>query len=77
MYPKIKSVHPFPARMAPSIVWDRLLAKNTPLKILDPMAGSGTTLVIARSRGHAAYGVDRDPLAILIAKLYGITLLVG
>ena len=66
----IKPVHPFPARMAPSIVWDRLPAKNTPLKILDPMAGSGTTLAIARSRGHAAYGIDRDPLAILIANAW-------
>jgi SAM-dependent methyltransferase len=66
----IKPVHPFPARMAPSIVWDKLPANSKPLKILDPMAGSGTTLAIARSRGHAAYGVDRDPLAILIANAW-------
>ncbi len=66
----IRPVHPFPARMAPSIVWDRLPANNKQLKILDPMAGSGTTLAIARSRGHIAYGVDRDPLAILIAKAW-------
>lgn len=67
---RLKAVHPFPARMAPSIVWDKLPDSNPSLKILDPMAGSGTTLAIARSRGHIAYGVDRDPLAILIAKAW-------
>jgi DNA modification methylase len=54
--------------MAPSIVWDRLPDNNPPLRILDPMAGSGTTLIVARSKGHMAYGVDRDPLAVMIAK---------
>jgi DNA modification methylase len=66
----IKTVHPFPARMAPSIVWDRLPEDKPPLRILDPMAGSGTTLAIARSKGHFAYGVDRDPLAVIIAKAW-------
>ena len=70
MYPKVKSVHPFPARMAPSIVWDKLPDSNPSLKILDPMAGSGTTLAIARSKGHMAYGVDRDPLAVNIAQTW-------
>jgi SAM-dependent methyltransferase len=32
------------------------------------MAGSGTTLVTARLRGHEAIGYDRDPLAVLIAR---------
>jgi DNA modification methylase len=54
--------------MAPSIVWSRLPDNDPPLRILDPMAGSGTTLVVARSKGHMAYGVDRDPLAVMIAK---------
>jgi hypothetical protein len=66
----MKSVHPFPARMAPSIVWGRLPDNNPPLRILDPMAGSGTTLVVARSKGHIAYGVDRDPLAVIIANAW-------
>ncbi len=70
MIPKIKTVHPFPARMAPSIVWGNLPDNNPPLKILDPMMGSGTTSTIARSKGHFAYGVDRDPLAIVIAKAW-------
>lgn len=36
--------------------------------MLDPMAGSGTTLVTAKLRGHEAIGYDRDPLAVLIAR---------
>jgi DNA modification methylase len=64
----IRPVHPFPARMAPSIVWDALSEEKKSLNILDPMAGSGTTLVCARSRGHRAIGCDTDPLALLIAR---------
>jgi DNA modification methylase len=64
-------VHPFPARMAPTIVWDSLRKYGRKqLTILDPMAGSGTTLVVARSKGHIAYGVDRDPLAVIIARTW-------
>jgi len=67
---RIRPVHPFPARMAPSIVWDALPKTRNPLSILDPMSGSGTTLVCARSRGHRAIGCDTDPLAILIARAW-------
>lgn len=66
----IRPVHPFPARMAPSIVWDALPKTGNPLSILDPMSGSGTTLVCARSRGHRAIGCDTDPLALLIARAW-------
>ena len=66
-----RPVHPFPARMAPAIVWDKLRKiKGECLRILDPMAGSGTTLVVGRAMGHIAYGVDRDPLAVMIAKAW-------
>jgi len=34
------------------------------------MAGSGTTLVAARLRGHHAIGFDTDPLALTIAKAW-------
>ncbi len=67
---QIRPVHPFPARMAPSIVWDALPKTGNPLSILDPMAGSGTTLVCAKSRGHRAIGCDTDPLALLIARAW-------
>jgi DNA modification methylase len=65
----LRSIHPFPARMAPELVWDELPRRSTKrLRILDPMAGSGTTLVTAKLRGHEAIGFDRDPLAVLIAR---------
>lgn len=36
--------------------------------VLDPMAGSGTTLVAAQKKGRHSVGVERDPLAFLIAR---------
>lgn len=66
----IKPIHPFPARMAPEIVWQELPNDGEQMRILDPMAGSGTTLVTARMCGHEAVGFDRDPLAVLIAATW-------
>jgi len=66
----IRSIHPFPARMAPELVWDELPDHSERLQVLDPMAGSGTTLVTARLRGHEVIGYDRDPLAVLIARCW-------
>jgi DNA modification methylase len=65
---KLRPIHPFPARMAPSIALRRLSGKRKALQVLDPMVGSGTTAVAARLRGHQAIGFDTDPLALLIAK---------
>jgi hypothetical protein len=57
--------------MAPSIALDELpVVDKTPLLVLDPMAGSGTTLLAARARGHEAHGFDTDPLALLIADVW-------
>src|SRR5882724_438348 len=63
----IRPIHPFPARMASEIVWDELAGRR-PSRVLDPMAGSGTTVMAAKLRGHEAIGYDRDPLAVLIAR---------
>jgi len=66
-----RPIHPFPARMAPSIVMNKLpSATRRSLTVLDPMVGSGTTLVTARSKGHKAVGCDTDPLAVLISKVW-------
>jgi SAM-dependent methyltransferase len=65
-----ESVHPFPARMAPGIALDVVADAPGQLRILDPMMGSGTVLALARSRGHRAYGVDIDPLAVLISRVW-------
>ncbi len=63
-------VHPFSARMAPDIALDVLSEAKKSLRVLDPMMGSGTVLAVARSRGHRAIGIDIDPLAVLIAKVW-------
>jgi len=68
LHRSLRPIHPFPARMAPELVWDELPDHSPRLRVLDPMAGSGTTLVTARLRGHEAIGFDRDPLAVLIAR---------
>ena len=65
----LRPIHPFPARMAPSIAQQRLRSRKK-LRVLDPMAGSGTTLVAARLYGHQAIGFDTDPLALVIAKAW-------
>lgn len=64
----LRPVHPFPARMASSIAWEELRKRKAPIRVLDPMSGSGTTLATARKLGHSAIGFDTDPLAITIAR---------
>ena len=63
-------VHPFPARMAPGIALELLSNTDKRLRVLDPMMGSGTVLAMARSKGHQAIGIDIDPLAVLISKVW-------
>lgn len=63
-------IHPFPARMAAGIALDALGDAKPPLRVLDPMVGSGTVLAVARVKGHRAYGVDLDPLAVLLAGVW-------
>src|SRR5438876_7714666 len=63
-------IHPFPARMAPGIALEALGESKTPLRVLDPMTGSGTVLAVARVKGHRAFGVDLDPLAVLLAGVW-------
>jgi tRNA G10 N-methylase Trm11 len=63
-------IHPFPARMAPNIALAILADIKKPIRVLDPMMGSGTVLAMARKCGHRAIGVDLDPLAVLLAKVW-------
>jgi SAM-dependent methyltransferase len=63
-------VHPFPARMAPGIALEVLAEAKRPLRVLDPMMGSGTVLAVARAKGHKAVGVDIDPLSVLISRVW-------
>src|SRR3989344_2361392 len=63
-------VHPFPARMAPGIALKVVGRKEKPLRILDPMMGSGTVLALAQANGHRTFGIDIDPLAVLISRVW-------
>jgi SAM-dependent methyltransferase len=56
--------------MAPSIAFDELPAARSPLRVLDPMVGSGTTAVVARAKGHSAIGYDTDPLAMVLSSAW-------
>jgi DNA modification methylase len=70
-------IHPFPARMAPGIALEALGESTTTLRVLDPMAGSGTVLAVARANGHRAFGLDLDPLAVLLAGVWTRTVDAG
>jgi len=55
--------------MAPELALERL--PKEPARVLDQMMGSGTIPVLAGTRGHSAIGYDLDPLALLIAEVWG------
>jgi len=61
--------HPFPARLPISIA-EHILKGLTEgnAVVLDPMVGSGTTLIAAKKCGRTGIGFDRDLLALRIAK---------
>ena len=64
------AVHPFPARMAPEIICNLIRKSPRPIRILDPMMGSGTVIALARAYNHHAVGLDIDPLATLISRVW-------
>lgn len=65
-----RSLHPFPARMAPEIALSAIPEReNQPITVLDPMCGSGTVLGVALARGQHAIGEDIDPLAVMMSTL--------
>lgn len=66
----LKPIHPFPARMAPSLVLERLGDLGERSRVLDPMAGSGVVLRHAIEQGHQAVGFDLDPLAVLMSRVW-------
>ena len=65
----LRSMHPFPARMAPEIAFEALSLLPKGSLVFDPMCGSGTVLQQALLHGHKAIGLDTDPLAVLISRV--------
>ena len=56
--------------MAASVAFESLAKLSGEKRVLDPMMGSGTTLVTARALGHKPIGFDTDPLAVLLARTW-------
>lgn len=67
---RYRSVHPFPARMAPEIALEAISALDPRSTVVDPMCGSGLVLREAVEQGHEAIGFDVDPLAVLMSKVW-------
>ena len=63
-------VHPFPARMAPDLAIRVLRRLREGARVLDPMSGSGTVLALAQAHGYQSTGLDVDPLAVLMARVW-------
>lgn len=63
-------LHSYAAKCPPQLVKYGLQYYSKPGEtVLDPMAGSGTTLVESRIMGRRAVGYDIDPLARLITRV--------
>lgn len=64
------SIHPYPAMMIPQIAGRLITQYRKPhLVVLDPFCGSGSVLLEAFIRGYHSYGIDINPLSLLISKV--------
>ncbi len=64
------SIHPYPAMMIPQVA-GRLIDMYAKPKavVFDPFCGSGSVLLEVFIRGYDSYGVDINPLSLLISKV--------
>lgn len=63
--------HPFPARMPLAIAKLAIEHLSAPGEVvLDSMVGSGTTIRAASLAGRPSYGVDMDPLAVILSRAF-------
>jgi DNA modification methylase len=64
------NIHDYPAKFMPQYpeIFIRHYSEEHQL-VVDPMCGSGTTLIAACLQNRRAYGVDIDPVASLIASV--------
>ncbi len=64
------AIHSFPAKFPPQLPRVFIEALTSPGEVvLDPMMGSGTTLLEASLAGRRAIGIDIDPLALKISTV--------
>ena len=64
------AIHPYPAMMIPQVA-GRLIDMYAKPKavVLDPFSGSGSVLLEAFIRGYDSYGIDINPLSLLISRV--------
>lgn len=66
----VHGFHAYPARMHPTLARRAIeLMSPTGGTVLDPFCGSGTVLVESRLAARQSWGVDLNPLAVLLARL--------
>lgn len=56
--------------MAPDVAWDAISHLPHGSQVIDPMCGSGSVLRACVERGLACVGVDIDPLAVLMTRVW-------
>lgn len=66
--------HRYPARFSRDVVAQMLEGVNdrlgaTPSLLLDPFAGTGTTIALARQQGVASLGIELSHLGVLVGSL--------
>src|SRR6187401_3676900 len=66
----VHRLHPYLGKFVPQLV-ETLLARYVPAggRVLDPFAGSGTTLVQSLESGYDATGVDVAAFNVLLARV--------
>ena len=67
----LAAIHPYPAKFISSIP-RKLIDEFRPpagTAILDPFCGSGTTLSEAQAAGFPSFGVDLNPIAVMISRV--------
>lgn len=64
-------LHEYRGKFFPQLVRSLLnvASANEQAKVLDPMCGSGTTLVETVLNGGQAFGIDMNPLSVLISQV--------
>jgi site-specific DNA-methyltransferase (cytosine-N4-specific) len=67
----VHSIHPYPAKFIPQIPRN-LIKLFHPLVgglVLDPFCGCGTTLVECQAVGIPSFGIDLNPIAVLVSRV--------
>ena len=65
--PRLSTIHPYPAMMPDELVTS-LVRKYGGPTLLDPFCGTGRVCLAAAEAGALAFGIDVNPLALLVSR---------